>query len=125
MAASEKLKQAARENGKKGGRPATSLITQGEREIREEARKIGRSALKNVVQFWVDVMNGDIPGANCGDKLRASENLADRMGMPRKTKVDATANDIPPKMIVPFSGKEVASEAKVVDEANENGAAQP
>jgi len=73
MAASEKLKQAARENGKKGGRPATSLITQGEREIREEARKIGRSALKNVVQFWVDVMNGDIPGANCGDKLRARD----------------------------------------------------
>jgi hypothetical protein len=49
--------------------------------------------------FWIAVRDGEIDGATVGDRLRASENLANRGALPTITKAEIQVDEIPAKLV--------------------------
>lgn len=88
---------ASRANGKKGGRKPG--YSSRERRVRDRATTMGREALADVVQFWCDLVQGKIDGSTA-DRLRASENLADRFGLPKRTEHEIMGDDVAPKQFI-------------------------
>jgi len=89
-------RETSRQNGKKGGRPPAK--TKYRRRLASSARLLGEISLPKVVQLWVNMIDGRVPGATAGERSRAAENIADRFGLPRLNQ-QQQVGDFPTKLI--------------------------
>lgn len=65
-------------------------------QVKERARRLGISALAEAVRLWISVMNDEKKHVQY--RIRCSENIADRFGLPRE-EVVATLEDEAPKLV--------------------------
>jgi len=85
-------------NGHKGGRPRNGDTRIVERRLVDMARKRGIPALVTCVDYWVDVSKGRYKDATHSDRMRATENLANRLGLPARTET-VIPKAIPVKLV--------------------------
>ena len=90
-------REAARRNGLLGGRPKATAGRAQENRIRDLARREGKNALRKVIRFWIDIVDGKVPGAQVSDRIRAGEQIANRCGLPPLAQ-QQIQTDLPPKM---------------------------
>lgn len=88
---------ASRTNGALGGRPAR-LDARSALPI-EQARALGRSRLGRCARFWVDLVEGSVPGATIMDRIAASRELADRCGLPKRTESELIERTFTPILV--------------------------
>jgi predicted Zn-dependent protease with MMP-like domain len=72
------------------GRPLHSV---SEKRVVEEARSKVRKRFDKLLEFLCDVVDGKIEGASVGDRIKASAELFDRCGLPRKAQFDAVDSE--------------------------------
>lgn len=80
----------SRSNGQLGGRPRA--LTEKHAELLEQARQHGRAKLIDCVRLWCDLITGRRRGTN-NDRLAASRELADRLGLPRLSRQEVMGNE--------------------------------
>lgn len=81
------------------------------------------------VAFWVMVRDGKIEGVEVGDMLRASENLANRGGLPPMTQTEIKGDTLGRKLFdftgpqpgVPVTGADPEAKSKPVADAEKAG----
>lgn len=79
----------ARENGRKGGRPPKTAWN-AEQRLRAEARAKGEGALRLLMDYWIELVEGKHANATHDHRLRAAENIANRCGLPIRTEQNVT-----------------------------------
>lgn len=79
----------ARANGRKGGRPPKTAWN-AEQRLRDEAVKRGETYLAKCLDYWIELIEGKHAGATHDHRLRATENLANRCGLPIRTEQNVT-----------------------------------